>query len=1296
MTAFPLQYSGVGKQEARATKETCSNNSNNNKSNSNSNNSAPPCKRTFAMVTPKKNTTPRKNRINLHTAIEDAQWDVVSCILRQERGVFGRLRKKNVDNGILLELDESRRTPLLEILSSSSLPPFDLIETIVSMEQRAAEIPDSRGRLPLHYAVVHKHDYRTIARLIDVYPAALCATDKRKKTALNYAMEMAQRKSTAAAKNYWMPSPENMEWQEQTKQIWSVVELLLVSTATYPQTSLNLINSTQKPMLVEALYHAASPSVISLFIGASVLLLSYENKTTAFAGSTLYLAISRHYGLPILSNLALQCPPDVYKVRDQTGMGLVAASYLSGVFNEVKNGEWCVDETFHKTLCHGIRNKTLEQCGPGILDWWTNIEFLIALCACGRQKKDGDNRLFSDPKHFPKQYLLHAALDNSDTPPMVVRILLALYPESIHVANPAGALPLHIAVRSEDYIPRNFELRHNPHTSMELVLQASDPTVIFRRYEDRLPLHHAISAGRNIDTLEVLLPEPCSGVLLETELSKEQTLLLQRDPATKLFPFQLAASIPVEKNPFRWTCLTRNQYSHHVWQGLSDRQKAVAVLKVSEDEELRRLETIYELLKRQPRAILGVIRTPLPPPQPQKSSKLQQQQKSPATSASTATHDLMDDDYDESETEVDIRSSAMMSGYLSTSATSKKTASSGSSLSQQSDSTFFAKALETETPERQRAPKSSLLMLFSQHKSNTANDDLYECDAASAFSTVDVMSILTTTIHTNEKSRGSLLSGSSGDDDDDDVDGSINIYSITKEDSSYDESSVQNSSSDFCDSFAGATYYSEEEANDEADNVSCASDEESMVTFEIRKFPRISGKLLKSSEHSKLVSPVRLSKSPKGKVQMSDGLKSFSFSSRGKEAKTVASLESSSNEKASVPSLFSDGYVSLQPGDLHRPSKEMLWMGSELLTVKKEKIVHHNEVSSVSSSSASKERSNQSKPEKSRNRKTLGNSQSWSRKPDTTGKGGSLNPKVAAQTVSETRLLGGLDDYSNSTDADVLLEDIVSTAQEELGAFAFSRGLPTAPAAGPRTTGPFSQTTVKSSTLSSQIEHNSISRGSDLQSSNNKRAAVARSIDSSVPQNKAVVGTAKSTEIGSSESRNQEKSKSDKYFDKRTMTWKIRSHQQESASSLKSANATSAESKTVMLFDKKSMKWVPTSTMVDNGERALPQMISTAKREGRGKQVEVDHFSGIPRKKTKPRAILCKSSQRESEPGPFVSIFGSSASRLPCIRCNNRDRQVLMIPCRHLCLCRKCAEKKENLGLCPLCNKKVADTMSIF
>jgi hypothetical protein len=367
-------------------------------------------------------------------------------------------------------------------------------------------------------------------------------------------------------------------------------------------------------------------------------------------------------------------------------------------------------------------------------------------------------------------------------------------------------------------------------------------------------------------------------------------------------------------------------------------------------------------------------------------------------------------------------------------------------------------------------------------------------------------------------------------------------------------------------------------------------------------------------------------------------------------------------------------------------------MGSELLTPKKHKIVHHNEVSSVSSSASSKDRSKQSKSERSRNRKNSANSQSWSRKIDTSAKGVSLNPKVAAQTVSETRLLGGLDDYSNSTDADVLLEDIVGSAQKELMAFGFSKG-PSVHAIGPKTAEP-SRSTSESNTLASRTEQNITSRDPCSRTSNTEGAAVARSINSSVAQTKNLSGTAERTETGSSESRNQENSESDKYFDKLTMTWKVRSQQLESNTSIETAKGSAADSKTEMRFDKKSMKWVPATKKANNVERALPRMTSTFK-NGFAKHVEVDHFSGIPKKQTKPKNMPPKSSQSESEPGPFVSIFGS-ASRLPCIRCKNRDRQVLMIPCRHLCLCHKCAEKKENLGLCPLCHKTVADTMSIF
>jgi Zinc finger, C3HC4 type (RING finger) len=524
----------------------------------------------------------------------------------------------------LLSLDDEQRTPLHLILSCRKVP-TDIVQEIIGLEPRAVTIPNRRGRLPLHFAIVHRVDISIIAALIDAYPAAMSFPDSKGLSPLQYAVDIAKRDSrngTSPPRTFWMQLPDFCDeamWQEEQADRWSVVHWLLLSSATHPQTSLSV--GGRKPMLVEALLSAASPAVISLLIGASVMLLTHEKKATAFAGSTLYTCITRHYPLTILMSLASQCPPDVYKVRDETGMGLVSAQFISGCFEQVPDTqEWSVSEDFYACFNECIEEGEIGD-DPAIIDWWRKIEFLIARCACSklnrlggkssRKKKNMKERF--EPNSFPSEYLLHAALINEDTPPAVIRMLLALYPNSINLRDPkTGALPLHMIAMNRDYIPRYYEVYTTGNDSSLNVVLASDTSAIYKRHEGRLPLHFAIASGRMFASFISLLDVPSFSPLNDEDCITHP-MLLQIDPKTGLYPFLLAASYPntSDEDSRRWTNVARNKYSNSSWKGLSDREKARVILRVAELEDIARIDTIYELLRRQPEAICNVLLQPI-------------------------------------------------------------------------------------------------------------------------------------------------------------------------------------------------------------------------------------------------------------------------------------------------------------------------------------------------------------------------------------------------------------------------------------------------------------------------------------------------------------------------------------------------------------------------------------------------------------------------------------------------------------------------------------------------------------
>ena len=71
-----------------------------------------------------------------------------------------------------------------------------------------------------------------------------------------------------------------------------------------------------------------------------------------------------------------------------------------------------------------------------------------------------------------------------------------------------------------------------------------------------------------------------------------------------------------------------------------------------------------------------------------------------------------------------------------------------------------------------------------------------------------------------------------------------------------------------------------------------------------------------------------------------------------------------------------------------------------------------------------------------------------------------------------------------------------------------------------------------------------------------------------------------------------------------------------------------------------------------------------------------------------------------SEPGYSLAPNQTAESednerRRQCIVCRDRDRSVLMIPCRHLCLCDECNDRLTDLQ-CPVCREVVVDTIKVL
>jgi hypothetical protein len=287
---------------------------------------------------------------------------------------------------------------------------------------------------------------------------------------------------------------------------------------------------------------------------------------------TIFELLRRHPDAIIGRPLCTEAPVAPRSLRSA---GMLSMHYLSFVYGRNAKGEFKIRSDNVKLLRDSI---VRAEIPPEIEAWWEKLKEIIW------NESVGDI-----PKTEP--YLLHAALYNTGTPPLVVELLLQLFPSAATKAIPGTkTYPLHIAAGTMAYQRHPFEIPYGM-DNLHLVLLANQRAIRARSH-GRLPLHICLARGKTWKEVRPLV-------------KADPTTLLVEDAQSRLLPFQLIASFKLtsKDNALRYAAFIEKQTRNFDFYQLSARDKAVALSTIQKKLELNQLTCIFEILRHRPSAM---------------------------------------------------------------------------------------------------------------------------------------------------------------------------------------------------------------------------------------------------------------------------------------------------------------------------------------------------------------------------------------------------------------------------------------------------------------------------------------------------------------------------------------------------------------------------------------------------------------------------------------------------------------------------------------------------------------------
>jgi hypothetical protein len=173
----------------------------------------------------------------------------------------------------LLVTDELGRTPLH--LACQEDAPSTLVQKMVVLEKSALSMADNEGSYVIHMVTKNERCDPDVQKIIETYPRALLALDKKGKSALAYAIELAigdtklcKSKAVKDPVQFWglKTCADQLEWQKYQIAAWAKVTHLLTRMMHHKKA---VIPKQQGKLIEQAMQAGAPVIVVELLITCS-------------------------------------------------------------------------------------------------------------------------------------------------------------------------------------------------------------------------------------------------------------------------------------------------------------------------------------------------------------------------------------------------------------------------------------------------------------------------------------------------------------------------------------------------------------------------------------------------------------------------------------------------------------------------------------------------------------------------------------------------------------------------------------------------------------------------------------------------------------------------------------------------------------------------------------------------------------------------------------------------------------------------------------------------------------------